>query len=64
MSNLSATTSKKALKVLAKTLRYFRELQVLGLTAADDFDARAAENLIRGILETNHYKPHQGKTNK
>ena len=56
MSNLSNKTEKKALKVLSKTLRFFDELRDLDVTAYDDYDATSAENLIRGILQTNGYQ--------
>ncbi|MBT2560172.1 hypothetical protein J7E50_02915 [Pedobacter sp. ISL-68] len=48
MSNLSKKTEIKALKVLAKTLRFFDELRDLDMTACDDYDATSAENLLRG----------------
>ncbi len=56
MSNLSDKTEKKALKILSKTLRFFDELRDLDMTAYDDYDATSAENLIRGILQTNGYR--------
>jgi hypothetical protein len=39
VSNLSNKIEKKALKVLAKTLHFFDELEQLDMTAYDDYDA-------------------------
>ncbi|MBB6107737.1 hypothetical protein SAMN05421821_101347 [Mucilaginibacter lappiensis] len=55
MSNLSVKTERKALKALAKSLRFFAELAQLDMTAADAQQAGSAQNYIRSILETNGY---------
>lgn len=56
MSILSNKTEKAALTILARTLKYFDQLAQLAMTAEDSFDARSAENLISGILETGGYE--------
>ena len=55
MSNLAKKTERKALKVLANTLRFFEGTAELDMTAPDAFKARAAENIIRGIIEAGGY---------
>jgi hypothetical protein len=53
MSLLAATTDKKALAILAGMLPLFGQLDRLPMGAADAYAAREAENLIRGIIDTN-----------
>ena len=55
MSHLAKKTGKKALKVLANTLRFFEDTNLLFMTAEDAFSAKEAENTLRGIIETNGY---------
>lgn len=55
MSILANHTERKALKVLANTLRHFNETADLEMNAIDACQAREAENLIRGIIENNGY---------
>jgi len=66
MSNLARKTERKALKVLANTLRFFEGTAELDMTAPDAFKAREAENIIRGIIETGgfiaHYEKGKGTT--
>jgi hypothetical protein len=56
MSILSTRTERKALKVLANTLRFFANTDLLFVSNADAFKAREAENILRGIIENNGYK--------
>jgi len=56
MSQLANKTEKKALKVLANTLRFFENTNLLFMNAEDAFKAREAENTLRGIIETNGYR--------
>lgn len=56
MSILSDKTDKEAIKRLAYCLKYFDSLAQLKMTAEDMFTARAAENLIKSIIESNGYK--------
>ena len=56
MSILAIKSERKAIAVLAKTLRYFGKTMLLSMSAIDEQDAKQAENLIRGIIETNGYK--------
>lgn len=64
MSNLADKTEKAAIQKLANTLKEFDKLSGLNMTSEDAFEARQAENLIRGIIETNgysiSYKPGKG----
>lgn len=55
MSNLANKTERKVLKVLAKTLRFFDDTENLDMTAEDAFQAREAENIIKGIIERNGF---------
>jgi hypothetical protein len=61
MSNLANHTERKALQVLANILRYFDETEDMNMTANDAFQAREAENIIRGIIENNGYSAHSEK---
>jgi hypothetical protein len=56
MSILSAKTELKALKSIAKTLRFFDELLLCQMTAADDADVTLARNLLAGVIESGGYK--------
>jgi len=68
MSNLANKTERKALKVLANTLRFFEGTANLDMTATDAFKARQAENILKGIIETNgftaNYEKGKGTTLK
>lgn len=55
MSILANDTEKKALKVLANTLRFFENTNLLFMSAEDAEKAREAENILRGIIETNGF---------
>ena len=61
MSNLARKTERKALKVLANTLRFFEGTAELDMTAPDAFKAREAENIIWGIIETGGFTAHYEK---
>jgi len=65
MSNLAEKTERKALVVLAKAVLLFEELRNVDMTAADAFDVRQAENLLRVVIENNGCRVvcHQGKKN-
>jgi hypothetical protein len=52
MSRLTDTTEKAAIAVIERLLPRLGELDSLGMSAQDAFDARAAENLLRGIIES------------
>ena len=52
MSCLAETTEKAAIMVIRNILPCFGQLGSLGMSAQDAFDARAAENLLRGIVES------------
>lgn len=56
MSILAIKSERKAIAVLAKTLRYFDKTMLLNMSAIDEQDAKQAENLIKGIIETNGYE--------
>lgn len=55
MSRLAETTEKAAIAVIQKLLPCFGQLGSFGMSAQDAFDARAAENLLRGIVESSPY---------
>jgi hypothetical protein len=55
MSILHDTTEPAALVLLAQALPLFEGLAGLHMGKEDAFEARKAENLIRGILECNDY---------
>lgn len=56
MSILADKSERKAIAVLANTLRYFDKTTLLNMSATDANDARAAENLVKGIIEANGYE--------
>jgi hypothetical protein len=56
MSILSNKTEKKAIKVLANTLRFFSNTDLLFVSNEDALKAKEAENILRGIIENNGYK--------
>lgn len=55
MSILANDTEKKGLKVLANTLRFFENTNLLFMSAEDAAKAREAENILRGIIENNGF---------
>ena len=55
MSRLTETTEKAAIAVIQKVLPCFGQLDSLGMSAQDAFDARQAENLLRGIVQSSPY---------
>lgn len=55
MSLLAEKTEKSALYELAKSLKFFENLNPLWVSAEDAFAARSAENLIRSVIENNGY---------
>lgn len=58
MSRLAETTEKTAIVVIQRMLPCFGQLGSLRMSAEDACDARAAENLLRGIVEScPHYEP-------
>jgi type IV secretory pathway VirB4 component len=61
MSNLANKTERKALQLLANTLRFFEETANLKMTANDAFQAREAENMIKGIIENNGFSANYEK---
>lgn len=64
MSQLSNRTERKAIKLLANTLRFFERLPNLKITSNDAFDIRAAENLIKQVIESNGYYVRIGQGQK
>jgi deoxyxylulose-5-phosphate synthase len=55
MSHLTSKTERKAIKVLANTLRFFEDTDLLFVSAEDAHKAREAENILRSIIENNGY---------
>jgi hypothetical protein len=56
MSNLATKTERKAIKVLANTLRFFTDTDLLFVSAADAFAIRHAEMMLRAVIESNGYE--------
>ncbi|WEA01767.1 hypothetical protein [Mucilaginibacter sp. SJ] len=55
MSYLAHKTERKALKVLANTLRFFQDTDLLFVSARDAFAIRHAEIMLRSVIESNGY---------
>ncbi len=55
MSILKDKTERKALVELARSIKILESLYTCYMTAQDDWDTKQAENLIRGIIQTNGY---------
>ncbi|WP_431199572.1 hypothetical protein ACQ86K_00855 [Mucilaginibacter sp. P19] len=55
MSILANKTERKALRILGKTLKFFDQTALLNMSAVDAEEARQAENLIKGIIESNGF---------
>lgn len=56
MSILSDRTERRALLAIARTLKYFEDLDQLKISNEDAFAIRSAENLIKATIERNGYK--------
>lgn len=55
MSHLASKTERKAIKVLANTLRFFEDTALLFVSAEDAFAIRHAEIMLRAVIESNGY---------
>jgi len=55
MSHLTSKTERKAIKVLANTLRFFEDTNLLFVSAEDAFAIRHAEIMLRAVIESNGY---------
>lgn len=55
MSHLASKTERKAIKVLANTLRFFAKTDLLFVSAEDAFAIRHAEIMLRAVIESNGY---------
>ncbi|KQS36820.1 hypothetical protein [Pedobacter sp. Leaf194] len=62
MSILAENTERKAILGIAKLLRHFSRFDFLLLCAEDAQALRQAENLLKGIVETNGYTTRFSKT--
>jgi hypothetical protein len=56
MSQLACKTERKAIKVLANTLRFFEDTDLLLFSASNAFAIRHAELMLRAVIESNGYK--------
>ena len=56
MSILADKTERNALKIVAKTLRFFDELAFCQMTAQDDGDVTIAKRLLSGVIENGGYR--------
>lgn len=56
MSILSKRTERKAIKLLANTLRFFSNTDLLFVSNEDAFKVKEAENILRGVIENNGYQ--------
>jgi len=61
MSNLASKTERKAIKVIANTLRFFQDTNLLFVSAEDAFAIRHAEIMLRAVIESNGYKDYYKK---
>ena len=55
MSQLANKTERKALKVIANALRFFKDTDLLFVSAEDAFAIRHAEIMLRSVIESNGY---------
>lgn len=55
MSHLTSKTERKAIKVLANTLRFFEDTNLLFISVEDAFAIRHAEIMLRAVIESNGY---------
>ncbi len=55
MSILADKTERKAIEILARCVLLFEGLHYLHMSNEDSFDAKSAENLLRGIIESSGY---------
>jgi hypothetical protein len=55
MSILADTTEKKALYEIAKTLRFFENLEYLQISAGDAVRIRHAEKIIKSVIGGNGF---------
>lgn len=55
MSHLATKTERRAIKVLANTLRFFEDTNLLFVSAEDAFVIRHAEIMLRAVIESNGY---------
>ena len=56
MSILAEATEKKALQEIAKSLRFFSNLDLLQITGGDAIRIRHAENIVKSIIANNGYE--------
>jgi len=56
MSHLANKTERKAIKVLANTLRFFEDTNLLFVSAEDAFAIRHAQIMLRAVIESNGYE--------
>lgn len=56
MSILAETTERKALQEIARSLRFFSNLDLLQISGGDALRIRHAENIIKSIIVNNGYE--------
>jgi len=56
MSILAETTEKKALRKIARSIRFFTNLDLLQISGGDAVRIRHAENIIKSIISNNGYE--------
>ena len=56
MSILAETTERKALQEIAKSLRFFSNLDFLQISGGDAVRIRHAEHIIKSIIANNGYE--------
>ncbi|SHM93765.1 hypothetical protein [Mucilaginibacter sp. OK098] len=61
MSHLANKTERKAIKVIANALRFFKDTNLLFVSAEDAFAIRHAEIMLRAVIESNGYKDYYQK---
>jgi len=61
MSILAETTEKKALQKIARSLRFFSNLDLLQISGGDAVRIRHAEHIIKSIIANNGYEARSSK---
>ncbi|WP_316848972.1 hypothetical protein [Pedobacter agri] len=61
MSILAETTERKALQEIARSLRFFSNLDLLHISAGDAVRIRHAEHIIKSIIANNGYQVRTSK---
>jgi hypothetical protein len=53
MSILSEKTDYRAIKIIARSLKFLQGLDNLAMTKTDDFEISLAKNMLKSVIENN-----------